>query len=65
MYSKDRQRNISVHHNIFIHMYLGCLHEIEIQIFQNMVDTNVEGVPMKNPVLAIIDHCFSKVSKLV
>ena len=64
MYSKDRQRNISVHHNIFIHMYLGCLHEIEIQFSKNTVDTKV-GVPMKNPVLAIIDHCLSKVSKLV
>jgi len=33
----DRQRNIIhtfVHRNISIHQYLGCLHEIEIQIFK-------------------------------
>ena len=29
-----RLRNISIHHNISIHQYLGCLHELEIQIFK-------------------------------
>jgi len=30
----DRQRNIFIYRNIPIHWYIGCLHEIEIQIFK-------------------------------
>jgi len=27
-----RERNLSMHHKYLIHRYIGCLHEIEIQI---------------------------------
>ena len=30
----DIQSNISIHCNISIHWYIGCLYEIEIQIFK-------------------------------
>mgnify|MGYP000215226485 CR=1 FL=1 len=33
----DKKRNISIHHNISIHWYIGCLHEIEIQIFKKNI----------------------------
>jgi len=29
----DRQRTIFIHRNISTHRYIGCIHEIEIQIF--------------------------------
>ena len=31
-----RQRNISIRRNISIHGYIGCLHEIEIIIYQKI-----------------------------
>jgi len=31
----DRERNISIHHNIPEHRYIGYLHEIEFRFFKN------------------------------
>ena len=39
----DRQCNISIHRNMSIHWYVGCLHEIKNQIFKQTAKDRLDA----------------------
>ena len=62
-----------IHSNIYIHRYLGCLHELEIQMFQkiwlsdwaNRLDTNDKCKGQDNSTLIPLKHAFYSVFKWI
>ena len=52
----DRQRNISIHPNISIHRYLGCLYGIENQVLKNLIGRKKIGKTLKESNLSTVSH---------